>query len=84
MHLSNSYILSLITGIIACLLLYLNNRFTNSDTQLTYLDYSKTFIVVAVIVLVALNLGYVSKSKGSRSSGGGLTQEVFNIGNPGF
>ena len=84
MHLSNSYVLSLIAGLIGCLLLYLNNRFTNSDTQLTYLDYGKTFVVVAVIVLVALNLGCFSKSKSSRASGRGLTQEVFNIGSPGF
>jgi len=84
MNLSNPYLLSVIAGVVVCLLLYLNNRMTDPDMPLTQMDYLKAFVAVAIIVFATLSLGCSPKSKSGKASGGGLINERFNTGNPGF
>ena len=84
MNLSNPYVVSVVAGLIACVLLYLNHKMTDSDTPLTTVDYSKVFVIGGLLVFISLYLGCGTQSTGGKLKGGKITHEAFNTGNPGF
>jgi len=88
MNFTNPYFLSVIAGLLSCLVMYVNyssQKEQKQDNPLDRVQFVKMFFMITVITFGML---YIScGSSGSQKTvkqGGSLLQENFNTGHPDF
>ena len=88
MNFTNPYFLSVIAGLLSCLLMYVNyssQKEQNQDNPLDKVQLFKMFFMVTVLTfgMIYISCGSSGSQKPVQQSGG-LLQENFNTGHPNF
>ena len=88
MNFTNPYFLSVIAGLLSCLVMYVNyssQKEQKQDNPLDRVQFVKMFFMITVITfgMIYISCGS-SESQQTIQQGGSLLQENFNTGHPTF